>query len=254
MHPGESHMRAFLTEVGALPGGELHETGDALWCLTGVEWPMFNGGIGGDPDSVTEAVRILDPETGPAFFWWSTDERSTSLSGLCNDLGLTVFDANAPWMQAQIADLPEPELPVGGEIVEVNDEHSHREWCDTLVRAFGFPPEGGDRWFEVGKLGGFDGLPWRQWTARHEGVPVGITLSYNGGGIAGLFGMAVVPEARRMGYGAYLTLMPLHVAADEGESIAGFFSTDEGYPLYESLGFTTQGSMTRWLGGRSPFA
>ena len=42
------------------------------------------------------------------------------------------------------------------------------------------------------------------------------------------------------------TLLPLE---ESGESLAGFFATAEGEPLYRGLGFETTGWVTRWLGG-----
>jgi hypothetical protein len=97
-----------------------------------------------------------------------------------------------------------------------------------------------------GELCGWTGLPWRQWIAYADGDPAAVTLLFCGGGVAGLFGVGVKPALRRRGLGRLVTLLPLK---ESGETLAGFFSTEEGEPLYRSLGFQTRGWVTRRLGG-----
>lgn len=247
-------MRAYIEAIGKLSGAESGRDGDCEWSRSGIGWPMFNGGIGRDIEAVKRTLAVLDPIDGTPFFWWCTDENGGTLSDLLDNHGLTVFEAPAPWMESAVADLPDAELPAGGKLIEVTDSETARVWCDTLVAAFEFPAVGGDPWFEAIERAGYDAAPWRLWLAHHEGTPAGVTLGFNGGGVAGLFGMAVVPTMRRLGYGRFLTLHPLQEAAKTGELLAGFFATQSGLPLYESLGFRRRGSVTRWLGGASPFA
>jgi hypothetical protein len=44
-HPAHAHLRAYLSTVGRLPGGELQDHGGTLSCRTTIPWPMFNGAL-----------------------------------------------------------------------------------------------------------------------------------------------------------------------------------------------------------------
>src|SRR5207245_16179 len=59
VHRAEGYLQAFLRAIASLPGGALHEDGDALWTETGIAWPIFNGVVGGDPQTVARAVGEL---------------------------------------------------------------------------------------------------------------------------------------------------------------------------------------------------
>jgi hypothetical protein len=246
-HPANAHIRAYLSTVGRLPGGELHERDGVLWCRSGIPWPMFNGAIASadsDGDGAAAAVASL-VEAGRPWFAWELPDSAPALVEVAVQAGARQFD-RSPWMQARIADLAEPELPAGITIEEVDDEAGHRLWAATMREIYGFPELGERAWTMPGELLGWTGLPWRQWIAYADGEPVGLSLLYCGGGIAGLIGVGTKASARRRGIGRLVTLLPLK---QSGEQVAGFFATEEGMHLYRVLGFQENGWVSRWLGG-----
>jgi hypothetical protein len=242
-HPANAHLRAYLSSVASLPGGELHERDGVLWCRTTISWPMFNGAIGSG-EAAADAVRSL-VEGGRPWFAWELPDSEPGLVEAATQAGARQFD-RSPWMQARIADLAEPELPAGVTIEEVEDEAGHRRWAATMREIYGFPELGEHAWTMPGELLGWTGLPWRQWIAYADGEPAGVTLLYCGGGIAGLIGVGTKASARRRGIGRLVTLFPLKRS---GEEVAGFFATEEGMHLYRALGFQENGWVSRWLGG-----
>jgi hypothetical protein len=246
MHPANAHLRAYLSAVGRLPGAALQERGEVLWCRSTIPWPMFNGAIAtGDGDGAAEAVASL-AEAGRPWFVWELPDSPPAIVEAAVEAGASEFDRRAPWMQARIADLDEPELPAGVTIEEVRDEAGHRLWAATTREIYEFPELGERAWTMPGELLGWSGLPWRQWIAYADGEPAGVTLLFRGGGIAGLIGVGTKAAARRRGIGRLVTLLPLK---QSGEEVAGFFASDEGMPLYRALGFEEHGWVTRWLGG-----
>ncbi len=236
----EAHVRAWISAVAELPGARIHEHGDVLWVRTGIDWPMFNGGTGGDPGAVEAALEDLQREGRP-FFWWGEPRGGAAV---LRAAGLVALDIDMPWEQCERASLPEAELPPGVRLEEVRDEAGHRTWARTLAEVHDFPPGGEQAWVEPGRLAGWAFLPWRMWTAFDDNEPVGVTLLVCGGGVASLVGVGVTADHRRRGIGRALTLLPL---AEAEEDVAGFFSTSDGAGLYRSLGFRPQGKLTRWL-------
>ena len=232
-----AHLRAYLTDVAALPGGELHDADGVLWCRTGIAWPMFNGMIAAPGAGAGDAARGLAAH-GLPWFLWELPETSPEVVEAAKAAGAFRFD-RSPWMEARIADLPDPVMPCGVTMVEVADEPGRRRWAAALREIYEFPPAGEEAWAQAAG-------PWRQWIAYADGTPAGVTLLYCGGGIAGLFGVGTKRELRRRGIGRVLTLLPLK---ESGGDVAGFFSSEEGEPLYRSLGFAERGWVGRWLGG-----
>jgi hypothetical protein len=246
VHPAHAHLRAYLTTVGSLPGGEVQDHGGALSCRTTIPWPMFNGALAfGDGDGAADAVAAL-VEGGRPWFVWELPDTPPAIVEAAAEAGAREFDREAPWMQARIADLDDPELPEAVTIEEVRDEAGHRLWAATTREIYEFPGLGERAWTMPGELLGWTGLPWRQWIAYADGEPVGVTLLYCGGGIAGLIGVGTKPAARRRGIGRLVTLLPLK---QSGEEVAGFFASEEGMHLYRALGFQQDGWVSRWLGG-----
>jgi GNAT superfamily N-acetyltransferase len=73
-------------------------------------------------------------------------------------------------------------------------------------------------------------------------------MLFNGAGVAGIYGVATVPGARRKGIGAAISLAPLMDAREMGYRHAVLFSTDMATGVYERIGFQmTETRLNRYL-------
>ena len=92
-------------------------------------------------------------------------------------------------------------------------------------------------------------LPIRNYLGYLNGGPVATSTVFYGGGVAGIYCVATLPEARGKGIGAAITLKPLLDTRDnDGYNYAVLFSTEMGTPVYQRIGFRmTDARINRYL-------
>src|SRR6476661_1359645 len=84
--------------------------------------------------------------------------------------------------------------------------------------------------------------------ADHRGDPQGAVCCVSFGATGWIGALGVAPEARRRGLGRALTEAAIARLHARGATTVLLFATDMGRPLYEHLGFATDGSATAWRG------
>jgi GNAT superfamily N-acetyltransferase len=83
---------------------------------------------------------------------------------------------------------------------------------------------------------------------RLDGRTVATNMLFCGGGVASVYAVATVEDARGKGIGGAITLAPLLEARSQGYRHAVLFSTEMGVRPYERIGFrTTQARINRYL-------
>jgi ribosomal protein S18 acetylase RimI-like enzyme len=75
--------------------------------------------------------------------------------------------------------------------------------------------------------------------AREDGQVVAVGFGVFGEGIAGVFNIATVPAYRGGGYGRAVTSRIVADGVARGADLAYLQSSEDGYPLYQSMGFRT---------------
>ncbi len=126
---------------------------------------------------------------------------------------------------------------VAAEIVEVLDDLSLEVWLDAFADAFPMPVDIKPMFRTFHKSAGWKHLPLRYFYAVSEGMPVATASVFYGAGVAGLYSIGTIPDARRRGFAAKVTEACLAAAVEDGYDVAILQSSRMGLPLYEKLGF-----------------
>jgi predicted GNAT family acetyltransferase len=84
----------------------------------------------------------------------------------------------------------------------------------------------------------------RGFVAWEGGEPVGCAVAQDGAGVTSVFGVGVVPEARRRGMGSALTVMAARAFAGD---LAWLLPEDMAKPMYERLGFRELETWEVWV-------
>jgi GNAT superfamily N-acetyltransferase len=142
-------------------------------------------------------------------------------------------------MAVDLHELTEEVPAAAGLAVErVRNRSQLSVWAGTLAQGFG---EGAREanWVSTifGRIGLGDDVPWRHYLARLDGTPVGTSSLFLGAGVAGIYFVMTVPEARRQGIGASVTLAGLREARAMGHRVGVLSSSKAGRSVYARLGF-----------------
>lgn len=138
-------------------------------------------------------------------------------------------------LESMNEDLPEPP---GFTIKPVKDVETLKDWIKAGTEGFGLKQSTSELLFDIeSKLGFGEHLPRRSYVGYLNGRPVSCSLLLMMTDVVGLFCVATIPEARRRGIGALVSLIPLKEASERGYKVGVVHSSQMGYGVYRRLGF-----------------
>lgn len=172
---------------------------------------------------------------------------AAEIKGYLLSQGLTLRESFAVEMAADLSRIPE-ELPVppGLKIVRVEDKETLQQWIHTASLGFNVPAKYEDVWYEFFAEAVFE-QPFWSYLALLDGRPVATSQLFLSAGVAGVYNVTCVPEARGQGIGAAITLAPLLDARAIGYRIAILQASEMGAKVYRRLGFQDFGLLSVYL-------
>lgn len=128
--------------------------------------------------------------------------------------------------------------PAGMEISEIQDIESLETWCRTAATGYELPDIAGRAWLAWYRAVGLNhNPPLKHFIGVLKGKPVAVASLFLASGVAGVYNVATVPEARRQGIGALITLEALFKARAAGFRVGILQSSEMGAGIYRRLGF-----------------
>lgn len=210
---------------------------------TPVPHPWFSGVLSVQParaneeQVIQENLAYFKAHHVPIFTWWLEPQlQVTAWAGQLLPQGFG-YDANTPGMAVDLAALP-PSLPQPDELLikPVDNLEALQTWTRIFIKGYQIPEAAFQPFFELLAGLGLD-LPLRHYLGYLHDQPVATASLFLGAGVAGIYNVATLAEARGQGIGAALTLKPLYEARQMGYHAAVLQSSDMGYRVYQRLGF-----------------
>jgi GNAT superfamily N-acetyltransferase len=224
------------------PEEHFENAGFTRWCA-GIQHPWFNGVLSsaapreGDKAFIEEAIGYFWTKRVGALTWWMEPPlQRADWEPVLAKYGFGYSD-DTPGMAADLQALNEPQQRVDGiEVRVVADEESLHAWAHVFTLGYGLPADWEPSVYDLqSKLG--LGFPLRNYLGYWNNEPIATSSVFFGAGVAGIYSVATLPQARGKGIGAATTLRPLHNARELGYRIGVLQSSEMGYNVYKKLGF-----------------
>lgn len=238
-----ANMCDFFRYLGrSIPEGHLENEKFARW-YSPLAHPWFNGVLSTKPFEekdnafIRDTIQYFQEKRVNTFTWWMDPPlRPSDWEPALSQYGFD-FSDGIPGMAVELQALKEPAETVPSlEVRVVADEESLHSWASVFVHGYGLPADWEntvyDLWLKLGL-----GFPIRNYLGYWNGEPVSTSTVFFGGGVAGIYCVATLPEARGKGIGAAVTLHPLLKAREMGYVIGVLQSSEMGFNVYKKLGF-----------------
>jgi len=161
--------------------------------------------------------------------------------------GLTFRESFATEMAIDLTTFTSiPPAPEGLVIVPVEDDATLKQWIHVASIGFGVPEDIQDIWFKFFTYAACT-LPFRTYLAWLNGKPVATAQLFVSAGVAGIYNVTCLPEARGQGIGTAITSAPLLEARMMGYRVGILQASSMGYKIYQKLGFIDFGKLSVYL-------
>lgn len=239
------HFRAYELYLGQGVDGEIYDTPELAWAISGVLSPYMNSVVRtqlapeGDVDRCIETVLEHAKRRSVPMGWFllpGTTPEDMGSRLLAH--GLTYDDAQ-PGMCVDLYTLPDRvSAPDNLRVVEVLDLLTLEQWTTAWRESYNSTEARRQSRFNFRASQGLDSeLPYRSFLGFLDDEPVATSELFLGAGVAAVVWVGTVPSARRQGIGAAITLAPLLEARRLGYRIGALTSSSMGYRVYQQLGF-----------------
>jgi ribosomal protein S18 acetylase RimI-like enzyme len=241
----EDNLFSWIPVFGKIWESRVNDPPGMIRSVSDVPMSLFNSIMDAqlEQENVDSTIQYIISDARlrkvPALWWVGPSSRPADLAKRLLENGFTV-DEDGPGMAVALANLNlNLPIPAGLSVREAQDDVSQWVWCRTMASGFGVPAAKVDfavnSWHDL--LSQVDPEITQAYIAWLDGEPVATSLLQLGGGVAGIFSVATIPEARRKGIGAQVTLYPLLQARDRGYKVGVIESSEMGFGVYQSLGF-----------------
>lgn len=250
----ESNVAGFFELFRQWPQAEVGIDQELVWSLTSVPFPLFNSVLGAKlatdkvDDAIDSAIARGSSRGVPIMWWTGPGTRPTDLGSRLEARGFA-NGGESPGMAVDLQQLDESlGLPSGLTIKQVDDLDALKKYSDVVASGFGMPEFVSDAFLEFNASLGFGAESvFRNYVGWLNGEPVATSTVLFSAGVAGIYNVSTVPEARRKNIGAAMTLAPLLEARSLGYRAGILHSSDMGFNVYRKLGFQEYCKVGRYV-------
>jgi len=150
------------------------------------------------------------------------------------------FFVRVPGMAADLQELEKVQSSSAGnfDIEQIKDTAQLLQWVNIVASVDELSDALRQGFYEVFESQGLGPKATCQlFIGMENGQPVATSRLICAGGVAGIYHVATLPEARGRGYGTAMTLAAAHAGRELGYHVGVLFASSAGYGVYRRLGF-----------------
>jgi len=234
-----SNLESYWLNYGRTAHSELVNLPDCAGFSTTVPTPLYNGvirtqfAIESLDESIQRTINYFAQKQLP-FVWWTTPTSEPSMLETALEAHGLIPIMELPGMSIALDTVTPLSKADHLEILTVQDATTLKQSVEVAMIGFDTPTEFFDPLFALESA---LEMPYTRFLALWNGKPAGISALYLDSGVAGLYFVATIPEARRHGVGMAVTQAALEEARTLGCDSAILQASPMGAPMYERLGF-----------------
>jgi len=243
------NFRSLMKRMVVSSDWEWNQIRDLTYTITDFNIPMFNRVTRTRLTPEKADQRIMDIiamySSKRKGFTWMTSPKDTphdlparlEKTGMMRDEG--------PGMAIELGQMEQPATPKGLKVERVEGRDRLELFCDIMIQGYPLPDIIADDWKKMMVRMGVDNSL-RHYIGHMDGEPMATSTILLSDGVAGLYMVATLPEARGKGVGSHMTIHPFKEAEREGYRFGILHSTRMGYSVYRKLGFRDSCKMTSY--------
>lgn len=240
----EENLSAWIPVFGKM--GQVHENNPAGVRRTMTPYPVsvFNSIMDTRlvPEQTDTAIQCVISDAKahkvPVLWWVVPSTQPADLGKRLLEYGFSL-DGDDPGMAVDLESFHDTLPKIDGFSVRLaQNDTAWNQWSVTLLAGFEIPSPGDMRinaWSNL--LHKTDPKIMLAYTGFLDNKPVATSLLFLAAGAAGIYAVSTIPEARRKGIGAWMTLHPLLQARSSGYKTGVLGASAMGLGVYRSLGF-----------------
>ncbi len=238
----EENLFAFLPVFHGWERAEVYKGTDICYCVTDLFLPPCNVAFHANinPENLDRTIEQFMAEgrkrNVPLRWYLGHKDKPANLTERLAAHGFTT-PGLGPGMAIDLNEMKEEPFPTGLKITEVKDNNALKAWCHIACAGFGIPVTAEPAMMEWLKTDLECKLPVKHYLGLMDGIPAATSMSYLAAGVAGIYLVATLPEARNKGVGFAMTQKPLKDAKTLGYLIGTLQASKMGEPVYLRMGF-----------------
>lgn len=221
---------------GAADGGEVLEQDGLLLVSSALSVAWINLAFVtrplADPAAAIARAAAFFDERGLPFVVRIREGVDTAAEGACEAHGLPFSDVVPGLVMAPIARPPAPIPQLEIRTAAGSDVMQHHR--DVVAAAFGFPGGMLERFMRQSLV---DVAGCEFYVGYLAGTAVASSALMMSDGVAGIYNVGCVPDARKQGLGEAMTWHAVRRGVELGCDIASLQASEMGRPIYERMGF-----------------
>jgi ribosomal protein S18 acetylase RimI-like enzyme len=237
----EENLFAVISAFRKWPRAEVHDEAEIMWSMMDIPFSLFNSILRAQLtmeriDIIVQSIISQAESRNVPLLWWTGPATQPADLGSHLERHGFVSEGQSPGMAVDLANLNESLLmPSGLTVRQVKDDVTLKQWSYVCAAGFGVPDFVAIAWYDFMCYVDPDTI--LAYLGMRNDQPIATSLLVLAAGVAGIYNVATIPDARRQGIGAILTLSPLREARNREYKVGILHASEMGVGVYRSLGF-----------------